>query len=44
MVGGLLPFSATLLTPITADIMVLTEDKSEPSEPTGELDVIESRV
>lgn len=41
---GLPPFSATFPTLITADIMVLTEDKSEPSKPMGELDVIGSRV
>lgn len=37
---GLPPFSATFPTLMTADIMVLMEDKSEPSRPTGELDVI----
>lgn len=44
MLGGLPPFSATFPTLITADIMVLMEDKSEPSKPMGELDVIGTRV
>lgn len=44
MLWGLPPFSATFPTLITADIMVLTEDKSEPSKPMGELDVIGTRV
>lgn len=37
---GLPPFSVTLDTLITADIMVLMEDRSEPSKPTGEFDII----
>lgn len=37
MPWGLPPFSVTL---ITADIMVLTEDRSEPSKPVGGFDVI----
>lgn len=41
---GLPPFSATFPTLITADIMVLMEAKSGPSKPTGELDVIGTRV
>ena len=41
---GLPPFSATFPTLMTADIMVLMEDKSEPSRPMGELDVIGARV
>lgn len=40
MLWGLPPFSVTFPTLITADIMVLMEDKSEPSKPMGELDVI----
>lgn len=44
MLWGLPPFSATFPTLITADIMVLTEDRSEPSKPMGELDVIGTRV
>ena len=44
MIWGLPPFSATFPTLITADIMVLIEDKSEPSKPMGELDVIGTRV
>ena len=41
---GLPPFSATFPTLMTADIMVLMEDKSEPSRPMGELDVMGARV
>lgn len=44
MLWGLPPFSVTFPTLITADIMVLMEDKSEPSKPMGELDVIGTRV
>lgn len=40
MPWGLPPFSVTLATLITADIMVLMEDRSEPSKPMGEFDVI----
>jgi hypothetical protein len=40
MPWGLPPFSVTFPTLITADIMLLMEDRSEPSNPTGEFDVI----
>lgn len=40
MPWGLPPFSVTLDILITADIMVLTEDRSEPSKPVGGFDVI----
>lgn len=40
MPWGLPPFSVTFATLITADIMVLMEDRSEPSKPMGEFDVI----
>ena len=39
MPWGLPPFSVTLATLIT-DIMVVMEDRSEPSKPMGEFDVI----
>lgn len=44
MGGGLPPFSATFPTAMTADIMVLMEDKSDPSIPAGELDAIRTSV
>lgn len=40
MSWGLPPFSVTLATLITADIMVLMEDRSESSKPVDEFDVI----
>lgn len=42
MPWGLPRFSVTLATLSTADIMVLAEDRSEPSEPVGGFDVIGS--
>ena len=42
MPWGLPPFSVTLAALITADIMVLMEDRSEPSKPMGEFDVIKT--
>lgn len=42
MPWGLPPFSVTFDILITADIMVLMEDRSEPSKPVGEFDVIRS--
>lgn len=44
MLGGLPPLSATFPTLITADIMVLMEDRSDPSKPVGGLDVIGTTV